>query len=96
MHEIIAGFWQPNAADGGIKPGFGITMMLISSVYCSYANAQTSERFGFYKNFMAYFKLEVDPTESIDCSAAKDFPGGGSAAVTNAYFERTWNGLSQC
>lgn len=29
MHEIIAGFWEPNAADAGVKPGFGTTIMLI-------------------------------------------------------------------
>jgi hypothetical protein len=70
MHEIIAGFWKPNAADGSVKPGFGTTIMLIKKEICSFANAQASMRYGYYKNFMAYFNLAVDPTEAIDCSAA--------------------------
>jgi len=42
MHEIQAGFWNPNQFDttAGIVPGFGATIMLINPTLCGSQNAE--------------------------------------------------------
>ena len=108
MHDVITGFWVPNAADrkAGMKRSanglncFGTTTNIINGgIECGGAHNTGSENRGLYFNdWLKFFGL---PTEgsSAYCLGCKymtpHFPSNGSASMLS-YFDQDWSGKNRC
>ena len=57
MHDVVTGFWQPNAADTAamITAGFGASINVINGgLECSKANDKADNRESYYKSIAEY------------------------------------------
>ena len=99
MHDVVAGFWEPNSADlaAGIEPGFGATTNIINGgIECGPSekeDARSENRIKYYKSFME--TLGATAGENLGCKDQARFPGGGSGAIPT-YWERDWSADGKC
>jgi hypothetical protein len=100
MHDVVTGYFQPNAADigAGITGGFGTTTNIINGGdECGWDSPHATKRADFYDKFLDYFGI-FDTHGSRDC--ALETPGfpQGSAGAMPSYFtwDWTWGNDQKC
>jgi len=100
MHDIVTGFWQPNASDAsaGFEAGFGATINVINGgLECGAQSWAENARSGYYRGLMNYFGVSLDSTEVDDCQDQTNyFSSSGSAALVPQYFDRDWSSQASC
>jgi len=78
MHEIVTGYFKPNAADtaAGITDTFGATTNIINGgIECSLGmNTAANARADFYKSFLGYFSLPAEEEAGLTCGSMRHFP----------------------
>ena len=90
MHDVVTGFWNPNAADiaAGRVTGFGALIMIINgNMECGKLTQQASDRATFYSAFLDYFNLPEE--NNLSCVNMEDFDGT-SSAVAKGYWDQSW------
>ena len=58
MHDIVTGFWKPNAQDtaAGFKIGFGATINIINGgLECGFVSQGAKSRTSYFTALMNYF-----------------------------------------
>eukprot|EP00930_Biecheleria_cincta_P019059 TRINITY_DN1465_c0_g1_i4.p1 TRINITY_DN1465_c0_g1~~TRINITY_DN1465_c0_g1_i4.p1 ORF type:complete len:546 (-),score=95.76 TRINITY_DN1465_c0_g1_i4:379-2016(-) len=75
-HEVMAGNWQPSAADtaAGRMPGFGMTTNIINGgLECNMpTNAKVTDRVEFYKRYAGILNVALD-TASLYCDQMQSY-----------------------
>jgi len=72
MHDIMAGFWQPNPSDTtiGFKLGFGSTINVINGKEeCGKTNLKATWRTSYYNALINFFKVPTSSTEDPTCTS---------------------------
>ena len=98
MHDVVTGFWQPNANDEveNRVPGFGVLIMIINGgIECGKVTAQAQNRISFYKSFCEYFGVDAGSLQSQGCEHMTAF-GTSSSASVPAYWEQDWSTSCAC
>lgn len=95
MHDVVAGFWTPNAADiaGGRVKGFGVLIMIINGgIECggSVEIAQARNRIDYYQGFLGGFGLPAEDRATMGCARMQQFDAS-SSAFTPSYWEQAWS-----
>jgi hypothetical protein len=98
MHDVMVGFWKPNASDlaSGNRRGFGATTNIINGgIECG----KWTETAGSL-NRIKYFKAMIGAVggslwSNLDCGGSQSFSSNGSAMVLS-YFEENWDGTQWC
>ena len=98
MHDVVAGFWQPNEYDkaAGIEAGFGATINIINGgIECGGRNEdiRAQNRIDYYHAFTK--EMGIEPGEHLGCAGQARFPGNGAGAI-DAYWERSWAKENAC
>ena len=90
MHDVVAGFWTPNAADQGahLDISFGTTINIINGgIECGGTTQQAVNRGNYYKAIMNYLGLNAS-SENVSCAGqTNSFPSAGAGAVYT-YFDQ--------
>ena len=99
MHDVVAGFWAPSAADLSANrvPGFGVLIMIINGgIECggSVEVAQAANRIEFYKGFLTALGLPAENSSTMTCTHMQQFDASSSAFVPS-YWEQGWS-LQSC
>jgi chitodextrinase len=87
MHDIVTGFFVPNAADqaAGITGGFGTTINVINGgAECGWASSSAAKRGEWYLAFLDYFGLPAEG--DLGCATEGGFPAGGAGGLVPGYF----------
>jgi len=98
MHDIVSGFWNPNAAElnANIRHGFGATINVVNGNYCGYDSVDDQNRKNYYEALINYFNVPVDPNDLNSCSTqTNNFPWNGSGVVPS-YFTNSGISGQQC
>ena len=95
MHDQVAGFWVPNAADiaAGRVTGFGVLIMIINGgIECggSVEVAQAANRITYYQAFLDVLGLPAEDPATMTCTNMKQFDASSSAFVPS-YWEQGWS-----
>ena len=94
MHDVVTGFWTPNAGDiaGKRVRGFGVLIMIINGgIECGGQTEiqQSANRIEFYKGFLTAFELPQDDPSTLGCAKMQQFDSS-SSAFTPSYWEESW------
>lgn len=98
MHDVVVGYWQPNAADmnSGNYVGFGVTTNIINGwIECGKWTETTGA-----KSRISYFEALTKAIwgqlgTHLGCATSQTFSANGTAVVPS-YFEQTWDGSQSC
>jgi len=82
MHDVVSGFFEPNAADAaaGIRGGFGSTINIINGgIECGGGtNSKAESRGEYYLEFLSEFGIDTADEEDLSCASEQSFPTGGA------------------
>ena len=98
MHDVMAGFWQPNNKDlsMNLKSGFGATINIINGAQeCNMSTNQAATRIVYFNELLNYFGVTDPYPSGQNCIGMKSFVDGGSSAF-EMYYEQDWADTSKC
>lgn len=82
MHDVVSGFFVPNAADvaAGIKGGFGSTINIINGgIECGGgSNTKAENRGTYFLEFLDEFGIDTTNEIDLGCATEGSFPTGGT------------------
>lgn len=82
MHDVVSGFFEPNATDeaAGIKGGFGSTINIINGgIECGGGtNSKAENRGDYYLEFLSAFGIDGSGEQDLGCATEGSFPTGGT------------------
>ena len=96
MHDVMTGYFEPNAADTTAKLGanFGTTTNIINGGQeCGFVSSKAVSRGEYYLEWLNYFGLDAE--EDIGCAEQTSFPAGGAGDVAG-YWDQNWSGPTEC
>jgi len=99
MHDVITGFFEPNATDlaNKITATFGTTINIINGgVECGQSpeNSKAASRGQYYLKWLSFFKMPAE--DGLGCGTMSNwFPWGGSGQVSG-YWYQAWDGSKAC
>ena len=97
MHEIVTGFYVPNAYDTsqGITSGFGATINMLWDDECGGAteSADAAKRISYYTSWCS--TLAVPVGDNTSCAGMKKFSDESSSAFPDIWFKKAYN-VNRC